>query len=70
MSYTFIVIAAAIALVVLLLAWRTIKFFVRLALIGVILLLLVGAYWWWQSSANAPTVARPAAATPARRAPR
>ncbi len=69
MSYTFIIVAAAIALVVLLLAWRTIKFFVRLALIGVILLLLVGAYWWWQSSANAPTV-RPAAGVPARRVPR
>jgi 4-amino-4-deoxy-L-arabinose transferase-like glycosyltransferase len=59
-------IAILVALVVLFLAWRAVKVFVKLALVGLAALLVVGALVWWNfagggsSNANAN---RPAANT-------
>jgi len=64
MSLTAFAIVFVVLAVVLLLAWRTIRFFVKLALFGLLLVaLLVGlGVWRWQTStqnnnrpANAPT---------------
>ena len=53
------VIAAAVGLVLLFVAWRAVRAFARLALFGFVALALVAAYvaWRWQA-ANAPAPAR------------
>ena len=56
-------IALIVLLVVLLLAWRALKFFVRLALLGLAALLVVGLLVWWNlpgDSAPARNDSRPA----------
>ena len=53
MTYTIVsVVAAAVGLLLLLLLWRTVKMFVRLALIGlVVLAVLAGLFaWGWLGS--------------------
>ncbi|MFL6212148.1 MAG: hypothetical protein ACJ74W_25115 [Pyrinomonadaceae bacterium] len=56
MSLIAIPIVFVVLAIILLLAWRTIRFFIKLALVGALLLaLLVGlGLWRWQSSTNAP----------------
>ena len=59
-------IAILVALVVLFLVWRTVKMFVKLALVGFIALLVVAALVWWNFSggtASTPNGNRPAANT-------
>ena len=46
--------AALVALVVLLLVWRTVKAFVKLALVGFIALAVVAALVWWNFSGGTP----------------
>ncbi len=48
MSLTAIAIIFVVLAVVLALAWRTIRFFLKLALLGVLLLLLLGGLAWWR----------------------
>ncbi|HKP72599.1 MAG TPA: hypothetical protein VJT82_06655 [Pyrinomonadaceae bacterium] len=47
MTIGIIGVAALVALVVLFLVWRTVKAFVKLALVGFIALLVVAALVWW-----------------------
>jgi thiol:disulfide interchange protein len=56
MSLIAIPIGFVVLAVVLLLAWRTVRFFIKLVLVGVLLLaLLVGlGVWRWQANTNAP----------------
>jgi thiol:disulfide interchange protein len=56
MSLIAIPIVFVVLAVVLLLAWRTIRFFIKLALVGALLLaLLVGlGIWRWQTNTNTP----------------
>jgi membrane protein implicated in regulation of membrane protease activity len=64
------VIAAVVGLVLLFVAWRTVRAFVRLALFGLIALALVAAYAWWRwQGAGEPAPARnaPRQGAPARR---
>jgi membrane protein implicated in regulation of membrane protease activity len=59
-------IAILVALVVLFLVWRTVKMFVKLALIGLVALLVVAAVVWWNYSGGAsstPNANRPAVNT-------
>ncbi|MBA3322734.1 MAG: hypothetical protein H0T45_14975 [Pyrinomonadaceae bacterium] len=50
-----IVVIIAVGLVALLLAWRAVRFFLKMALLGIFLLaLLVGIYVWSSSSRDAP----------------
>jgi len=60
-------IAILVALVVLFLVWRTVKVFVKLALVGLVALLVVAALVWWNYSGGArsstPNANRPAANT-------
>ncbi len=59
MSLTAIAIICIVLAVVLALAWRTIRFFIKLALIGVLLLILLGGLAWWrQAGGNGPTAPR------------
>ncbi|MGH9943032.1 MAG: hypothetical protein ACRD9R_11825 [Pyrinomonadaceae bacterium] len=55
-----VVILIAAGLLALLLAWRAVRFLVRLALLGVLLLaLLAGGYvWWWQNSGDSAAPSR------------
>ncbi|MGI9107889.1 MAG: hypothetical protein ACR2G4_16765 [Pyrinomonadaceae bacterium] len=41
-----------IALVGLFLVWRTVKLFIKLALVGIVVLLVVGLLAWWNSSSE------------------
>jgi 4-amino-4-deoxy-L-arabinose transferase-like glycosyltransferase len=68
MSLIAIPIVFVVLAVVLLLAWRTVRFFIKLALVGALLLaLLVGlGVWRWQANTNAPRSERQTNA-PARR---
>jgi membrane protein implicated in regulation of membrane protease activity len=53
------VIAAAVGLVLLFVAWRAVRAFARLALLGFIALALVAAYGWWRwHGSNEPVPAR------------
>ena len=56
MSLTAIAVVFVVLAVVLLLAWRTIRFFIRLALLGLLLLALLAGLglWRWQTSAPPP----------------
>jgi membrane protein implicated in regulation of membrane protease activity len=59
-------IAILVALVVLFLVWRTVKMFVKLALVGLIALLVIAALVWWNYAGGAgstPDANRPAANT-------
>jgi membrane protein implicated in regulation of membrane protease activity len=59
-------IAIIVALVVLFLVWRTVKMFVKLALVGLVALLVVAALVWWNYSGatgSTPNANRPAANT-------
>jgi membrane protein implicated in regulation of membrane protease activity len=60
-------IAILVALVVLFLVWRTVKMFVKLALVGLIALLVVAALVWWNfagaGESSTPNANRPAANT-------
>lgn len=49
------IIAAAAGLVLLFVAWRTVRAFIRLALVGVVALALIAAYvtWRWHGSGDA-----------------
>ncbi len=59
MSLTVIAIIFVVLAVVLALAWRTIRFFIKLALVGVLLLLLLGGLAWWRGvGLNGPTPPR------------
>ena len=60
-AVVFVVLAA-----VLLLAWRAVRFFIKLALVGVLLLVLLIGLGVWRWQATAPRAERPASA-PARR---
>ncbi|HEY0099363.1 MAG TPA: hypothetical protein VGB76_10475 [Pyrinomonadaceae bacterium] len=69
MTIGIIGIALIIALVVLFLVWRTVKVFIKLALIGLIALLVVAALVWWNFSGGEtnPTPNRNRPATNMRR---
>ncbi len=68
MSLTAIAITFVVLAVVLLLAWRTIRFFLKLALVGVLLLLLLGGLAWWRwAGANVPRPERQTNAPAGRR---
>ncbi|HYG09111.1 MAG TPA: hypothetical protein VD835_03980 [Pyrinomonadaceae bacterium] len=59
-------IAILVALVVLFLVWRTVKMFVKLALVGLVALLVVAALVWWNfygGQGSTPKANRPAANT-------
>ncbi|MCA1566511.1 MAG: hypothetical protein LC803_12885 [Acidobacteria bacterium] len=59
-------IAILVALVVLFLVWRTVKMFVKLALVGLVALLVVAALVWWNfagGEGSTQNVNRPAANT-------
>jgi len=63
MTIGIIGIVSLIALVALFLVWRTVKLFIKLALIGFIALLIVGLLAWWNFSGattSTPEPARPA----------
>ena len=46
---------ALVALVGLFLVWRTVKTFIKLALIGFLALVLIGALTWWNYSGGRST---------------
>jgi membrane protein implicated in regulation of membrane protease activity len=64
MTIGIIGIAILVALVVLFLVWRTVKVFIKLALVGLIALLVVAALVWWNFSggvtSSTPNANRPA----------
>ncbi|PYS91944.1 MAG: hypothetical protein DMF64_10315 [Acidobacteria bacterium] len=68
MSLIAIAIVFVVLAIVLAFAWRTIRFFIKLALVGALLLaLLAGFAWWrWQAGTGAPHSERQPSA-PARR---
>ena len=62
MTLGIIGIALLVALVVLFLVWRTVKVFIKLALLGLIALLVVAALAWWNFSggtSSTPNANRP-----------
>ena len=62
MTIGIIGIAIIVALVVLFLVWRTVKMFVKLALVGLVALLVVAALLWWNfAGSSTPNANRPAA---------
>jgi membrane protein implicated in regulation of membrane protease activity len=67
MTIGIIGIALLVALVVLFLVWRTVKVFIKLALVGLVALLLIAALVWWNFSGggtgSTPNANRPAANT-------
>ncbi|HEX8127492.1 MAG TPA: hypothetical protein VF527_00085 [Pyrinomonadaceae bacterium] len=59
-------IAILVALVVLFLVWRTVKVFVKLALVGLVALLVIAALVWWNFAGGGSSTSnanRPAANT-------
>ena|GEM_PF-5973104 len=54
MSLIVIAIVFVVLAVVLLLAWRTIRFFIKLALVGVLLLVLLAGLGLWRWRAGTP----------------
>jgi membrane protein implicated in regulation of membrane protease activity len=50
MTIGIIGIAILVALIVLFLVWRTVKVFIKLALVGLIALLVIAALVWWNFS--------------------
>jgi membrane protein implicated in regulation of membrane protease activity len=65
MTIGIIGIAILVALVVLFLVWRTVKVFIKLALVGLIALLVVAALAWWNFSGDATSSTPPKADRPA-----
>jgi membrane protein implicated in regulation of membrane protease activity len=66
MTIGIIGIALLVALVVLFLVWRTVKVFVKLALVGLVALLVIAALVWWNFAGGqgaTPNANRPAANT-------
>jgi membrane protein implicated in regulation of membrane protease activity len=66
MTIGIIGIAILVALVALFLVWRTVKVFVKLALVGLVALLVVAALVWWNfagGGSSTPQTNRPAANT-------
>ena len=66
MTIGIIGIAILVALVVLFLVWRTVKVFVKLALVGLVALLVIAALVWWNfagANNSTPNANRPAANT-------
>jgi membrane protein implicated in regulation of membrane protease activity len=66
MTIGIIGICLLVALVALFLVWRTVKVFVKLALVGFIALALIAALVWWNYSGGTtatPNANRPAANT-------
>jgi hypothetical protein len=66
MTIGIIGVAILVALIVLFLVWRTVKVFVKLALVGLIALLIIAALVWWNFSGgtrSTPNANRPAANT-------
>jgi membrane protein implicated in regulation of membrane protease activity len=66
MTLGIIGIAILVALVALFLVWRTVKVFIKLALVGLIALLVVAALVWWNWAGTTdatPNANRPAANT-------
>ncbi|HEX8635971.1 MAG TPA: hypothetical protein VF703_17625 [Pyrinomonadaceae bacterium] len=66
MTIGIIGIAILVALVVLFLVWRTVKVFVKLALVGLVALLVVAALVWWNfagGTSSTPNANRPPANT-------
>jgi membrane protein implicated in regulation of membrane protease activity len=66
MTIGIIGIAILVTLVVLFLVWRTVKVFVKLALVGLVALLVVAALAWWNFAGgerSTPNANRPAANT-------
>lgn len=62
MTYTAIaVVVALVGVVSLFLLWRTLKFFLRLALVGLVLLAVVFGYFAWGRYGGAGDASRPAA---------
>ena len=63
MTIGIIGIAILVALVVLFLVWRTVKVFIKLALVGLIALLVIAALVWWNFSgggtSSTPNANRP-----------
>lgn len=64
MTIGIIGIAILVALVVLFLVWRTVKVFIKLALVGLVALLVVAALVWWNfygdATGSTPKANRPA----------
>lgn len=59
MSLTAIAVIFVVLVVALALTWRTIRFFIKLALVGVLLLLLLGGLAWWRGvGMDGPTAPR------------
>lgn len=65
MTIGIIGIAILVALVVLFLVWRTVKVFIKLALVGFIALLVVAALVWWNFAGSGGTNSTPNANRPA-----
>jgi membrane protein implicated in regulation of membrane protease activity len=67
MTIGIIGVAILVALVVLFLVWRTVKVFIKLALVGFIALLVIAALVWWNfaggGTSSTPNGNRPAANT-------
>ena len=66
MTIGIIGICILVALVVLFLVWRTVKVFIKLALVGFIALLVIAALVWWNFAGArdaTPNANRPAANT-------
>jgi hypothetical protein len=67
MTIGIIGVAILVALVVLFLVWRTVKVFIKLALLGLVALLVIAALVWWNFSDggtnSTPNANRPAANT-------
>jgi membrane protein implicated in regulation of membrane protease activity len=66
MTIGIIGVAILVALIVLFLVWRTVKVFIKLALVGFIALLVIAALVWWNFSggqSSTPNANRPAANT-------
>jgi membrane protein implicated in regulation of membrane protease activity len=66
MTIGIIGIAILVTLVVLFLVWRTVKMFVKLALVGLVALLVVAALVWWNFAGGQSSTTnnnRPAANT-------
>lgn len=72
MTIGIIGIAILVALVVLFLVWRTVKVFIKLALVGLIALLVIAALAWWNFSGgtNTTNANRPASTNTRRNANR
>jgi hypothetical protein len=65
MTIEIIGVAILVALVVLFLVWRSVKVFIKLALVGFIALLVIAALVWWNYAGGGGTSSTPNANRPA-----